>query len=61
MTQEDLMIAMATNLASITSRTSMGVIVVGGVVCPYELCVFNYGLNASLKSLEKIKTLKFLK
>ncbi|KAM4575140.1 mitofusin-1b isoform 1-T1 [Fundulus diaphanus] len=32
MTQEDLMIAMATNLASITSRTSMSVIVVGGVV-----------------------------
>ncbi|XP_043985419.1 mitofusin-1b [Gambusia affinis] len=32
MTQEDLMIAMATNLASITSRTSMGIIVVGGVV-----------------------------
>ncbi|XP_072245547.1 mitofusin-1b [Leuresthes tenuis] len=32
MTQEDLMVAMATNLASLTSRTSMGVIVVGGVV-----------------------------
>ncbi|XP_015258214.1 PREDICTED: mitofusin-1 [Cyprinodon variegatus] len=32
MTQEDLMIAMATNLASLTSRTSMGIIVVGGVV-----------------------------
>uniref|UniRef100_A0A3Q2P358 Mitofusin 1b n=1 Tax=Fundulus heteroclitus TaxID=8078 RepID=A0A3Q2P358_FUNHE len=32
MTQEDLMIAMATNFASITSRTSMTVIVVGGVV-----------------------------
>ncbi|CAK6958092.1 mitofusin-1-like [Scomber scombrus] len=33
MTQEDLMVAMATNVASLTSRTSMGVIVVGGVVC----------------------------
>ncbi|MED6263149.1 Mitofusin-1 [Characodon lateralis] len=32
MTQEDLMIAMATNLASLTSRTSMSVIVVGGVM-----------------------------
>ncbi|XP_069550880.1 mitofusin-1b [Brachyistius frenatus] len=32
MTQEDLMVAMATNVASLTSRTSMSVIVVGGVV-----------------------------
>ncbi|XP_047231139.1 mitofusin-1-like [Girardinichthys multiradiatus] len=32
MTQEDLMVAMATNLASLTSRTSMSVIVVGGVM-----------------------------
>lgn len=32
MTQEDLMVAMATNVASLTSRTSMGLIVVGGVV-----------------------------
>ncbi|XP_061594349.1 mitofusin-1b [Cololabis saira] len=32
MTQEDLMIAMATNVASLTSRTSMGVVIVGGVV-----------------------------
>ncbi|XP_070688127.1 mitofusin-1b [Pempheris klunzingeri] len=32
MTQEDLMVAMATNVASLTSRTSMGVVVVGGVV-----------------------------
>ncbi|XP_061739028.1 mitofusin-1b isoform X2 [Nerophis ophidion] len=31
-TQEDLMVAMATNVASITSRTSMSAIVVGGVV-----------------------------
>nr|XP_057928499.1 mitofusin-1b [Doryrhamphus excisus]XP_057928500.1 mitofusin-1b [Doryrhamphus excisus] len=32
MTQEDLMVAMATNVASITSRTSMSALVVGGVV-----------------------------
>uniref|UniRef100_A0A671V1Q9 Mitofusin 1b n=1 Tax=Sparus aurata TaxID=8175 RepID=A0A671V1Q9_SPAAU len=32
MTQEDLMVAMATNVASLTSRTSMGVVIVGGVV-----------------------------
>ncbi|KAM3619845.1 uncharacterized protein V6R79_014545 [Siganus canaliculatus] len=32
MTQEDLMIAVANNVASLTSRSSMGVIVVGGVV-----------------------------
>ncbi|KAM6963208.1 mitofusin-1b [Aplochiton taeniatus] len=32
MTQEELMISVATNLASLTSRTSMSVIIVGGVV-----------------------------
>lgn len=32
MTQEDLMVAMATNVASLTSRTSMSVVIVGGVV-----------------------------
>lgn len=32
MTQEDLMLAMVTNVASLTSRTSMSVVVVGGVV-----------------------------
>ncbi|KAM7409482.1 hypothetical protein PAMA_001119 [Pampus argenteus] len=32
MTQEDLMVAMATNVASLTSRTSMSVIIVGGMV-----------------------------
>ncbi|XP_054644799.1 mitofusin-1b isoform X1 [Dunckerocampus dactyliophorus] len=32
MAQEDLMVAMATNVASITSRTSMSALVVGGVV-----------------------------
>ncbi|XP_068599281.1 mitofusin-1b [Brachionichthys hirsutus] len=32
LTQEELMVAMATNMASLTSRTSMSVIIVGGVV-----------------------------
>uniref|UniRef100_A0A7N8YPL0 Mitofusin 1 n=1 Tax=Mastacembelus armatus TaxID=205130 RepID=A0A7N8YPL0_9TELE len=32
MTQDDLMVAMATNVASLSSRTSMSVIIVGGVV-----------------------------
>lgn len=32
MTQEDLMVAMATNVASLTSRTSMSIVIVGGVV-----------------------------
>lgn len=32
MTQEELMVSMVTGLASLTSRTSMGIIVVGGVV-----------------------------
>lgn len=32
MTQEDLMVAMANNVASLTSRTSMSAIIVGGVV-----------------------------
>ncbi|KAK7889460.1 hypothetical protein WMY93_025020 [Mugilogobius chulae] len=32
MTQDDLMLAMATNVASLTSRTSMSVLIVGGVV-----------------------------
>ncbi|TMS20344.1 Mitofusin-1 [Larimichthys crocea] len=32
MTQEDLMVAMANNVASLTSRTSMSVIIAGGVV-----------------------------
>uniref|UniRef100_A0A8C4P1E4 Mitofusin 1 n=1 Tax=Dicentrarchus labrax TaxID=13489 RepID=A0A8C4P1E4_DICLA len=32
MTQEDLMVAMATNVASLTSRTSMSAVIVGGVV-----------------------------
>lgn len=30
--QEELMVSMVTGLASLTSRTSMGILVVGGVV-----------------------------
>lgn len=32
MTQEDLMMVVATNIASVTSRTSMGAVIVVGVV-----------------------------
>lgn len=32
MTQEDLMMIVATNVASLTSRTSMGAVIVVGVV-----------------------------
>lgn len=32
LTQEELMVSMVTGLASLTSRTSMGILVVGGVV-----------------------------
>lgn len=45
MTQEDLMVAMATNVASLTSRTSMSVVIVGGVVC----CFFSMRYNFLLK------------
>lgn len=37
MTQEELMVSMVTGLASLTSRTSMGILVVGGVV---SVCLF---------------------
>lgn len=32
MTQEDLMMVVATNIASVTSRTSMSAVIVAGVV-----------------------------
>lgn len=38
MTQEDLMMTIATNIASLTSRTSMSVVIVGGVVCRLLTC-----------------------
>lgn len=41
MTQEELMVSMVTGLASLTSRTSMGVLVVGGVVRIYKHTAHN--------------------
>ena len=37
LTQEELMVSMVTGLASLTSRTSMGILVVGGVVS--DICL----------------------
>uniref|UniRef100_A0A8C6WF46 Mitofusin 1b n=1 Tax=Neogobius melanostomus TaxID=47308 RepID=A0A8C6WF46_9GOBI len=49
-TQDELMLAMATNVASLTSRTSMSVIVVGGVI--YRVVGWRLiGLTASLYGL----------
>lgn len=49
LTQEELMVSMVTGLASLTSRTSMGILVVGGVVsdkpCPGRLGVAGRGLG----------------
>lgn len=39
MTQEELMVSMVTGLASVTSRTSMGILVVGGVVRTYHIYI----------------------
>ncbi len=54
MTQEDLMLAMATNVASLTSRTSMSVIVVGGVVMLFSIivvaCQQETGINVDAES-----------
>ncbi|KAM6921303.1 mitofusin-1b [Xenentodon cancila] len=50
MTQEDLMVAMATNVASLTSRTSMSIVIVGGVV--WRVVGWRLiGLSASLYGL----------
>lgn len=38
MTQEDLMVVIANNVASLTSRTSMSIVIVGGVVCCFQNC-----------------------
>lgn len=47
MTQEELMVSMVTGLASLTSRTSMGILVVGGVVSAvfFSLTVFYFYLD----------------
>lgn len=57
MTQEDLMIAMATNLASLTSRTSMSIIIVGGVVWKtvgWRLIVLSASLYGLLYLYERL-------
>lgn len=41
MTQEELMVSMVTGLASLTSRTSMGVLVVGSVVRTQKIISLN--------------------
>uniref|UniRef100_A0A671UX43 Mitofusin 1b n=1 Tax=Sparus aurata TaxID=8175 RepID=A0A671UX43_SPAAU len=53
MTQEDLMVAMATNVASLTSRTSMGVVIVGGVVCCFPK-LFSSSLYGLLYLYERL-------
>uniref|UniRef100_A0A8C6Q9M6 Mitofusin 1b n=1 Tax=Nothobranchius furzeri TaxID=105023 RepID=A0A8C6Q9M6_NOTFU len=57
MTQEDLMVAMATNVASLTSRASMTVIVVGGVVWKtvgWRLIVLSASLYGLLYLYERL-------
>ncbi|XP_028259139.1 mitofusin-1-like [Parambassis ranga] len=57
MTQEDLMLAMATNVASLTSRTSMSVVVVGGVVWKtvgWRLIVLSASLYGLLYLYERL-------
>lgn len=49
MTQEDMMVAMATNVASLTSRTSMSVIIVGGVVRCFQNCLYSWDLWCTYK------------
>lgn len=52
LTQEELMVSMVTGLASLTSRTSMGILVVGGVVsdkpCPGRLGAGGRGLRGTV-------------
>lgn len=45
MSQEDLMMAMVTNVASLTSRTSMSVVIVGGVVSYTLMNTLNFSRN----------------
>ncbi|CAJ1060677.1 mitofusin-1b [Xyrichtys novacula] len=57
MTQEDLMVAMATNVASLTSRTSMSVVIVGGVVyraVGWRLIVLSASLYGLLYLYERL-------
>ncbi|MEE6485255.1 hypothetical protein FKM82_014229 [Ascaphus truei] len=56
MTQEELMVSMVTGLASLTSRTSMGILVVGGVVWKavgWRLIALSFGLYGLLYVYER--------
>lgn len=56
-TQEELMVSMVTGLASLTSRTSMGVLVVGGVVWKavgWRLIALSVGLYGLLYVYERL-------
>uniref|UniRef100_A0AAY4CRQ0 Dynamin-type G domain-containing protein n=1 Tax=Denticeps clupeoides TaxID=299321 RepID=A0AAY4CRQ0_9TELE len=56
-TQEELMVSMVTGLASLTSRTSMGIIVVGGVVWKavgWRLIALSVGLYGLLYVYERL-------
>ncbi|GCC32717.1 hypothetical protein chiPu_0011181 [Chiloscyllium punctatum] len=57
MTQEELMVSMITGLASLTSRTSMGIIVVGGVVWKavgWRLIALSVGMYGLLYVYERL-------
>ncbi|XP_034029014.1 mitofusin-2 [Thalassophryne amazonica] len=57
MTQEELMVSMVTGLASLTSRTSMGIIVVGGVIWKavgWRLIALSLGLYGLLYVYERL-------
>ncbi|KAM3617917.1 uncharacterized protein V6R79_012586 [Siganus canaliculatus] len=57
MTQEELMVSMVTGLASLTSRTSMGVLVVGGVIWKavgWRLLALSVGLYGLLYVYERL-------
>ncbi|XP_055021627.1 mitofusin-2 [Boleophthalmus pectinirostris] len=56
-TQEELMVSMVTGLASLTSRTSMGVLVVGGVIWKavgWRLIALSLGLYGLLYIYERL-------
>uniref|UniRef100_A0A4W3HZ45 Mitofusin 2 n=1 Tax=Callorhinchus milii TaxID=7868 RepID=A0A4W3HZ45_CALMI len=57
MTQEELMVSMVTGLASLTSRTSMGIILVGGVVWKavgWRLIALSVGMYGLLYVYERL-------
>lgn len=61
MTQEELMVSMVTGLASLTSRTSMGIIVVGGVVCVHSAQHFyNLSWSTDIKSTCTAESSRYL-